>query len=521
MNGGKIKKARISLKWRLFAYFSAFTVVLLLILWVCQTLMLDTIYRQIKTDSLKKCVNEISNVIYKDNFGEKIEDVARTYDVNVKIVDSNYETVYSFAISPTNIIDRISGTDIYMLCERAVDNGGSYVQIFQQYLLEIHDDVHSKEHMETKNAFEGENKPDDLKTPQKNRHGFKRGEPPNFINPNTTLNLISTRIANLPDGSSCYIIVDSVITPVAATVRTLIVLLMYISIFTVIAAMLLAFFLARRIAKPIVNMNKNAKRLAKGDYNIKFDSKGYAEIEQLNETMNYAANELSKADRIRNELIANVSHDLRTPLTMIVGYSEVMRDIPGENSPENVQVIIDEATRLTSLVNDLLDISKLQAGTAAVKKEEYNITSSIREIISRFDKLKEKEGYSISFENEEEIYVNADESRISQVIYNLIINAINYTGEDKKIRVKLKRIENSVRFEVTDSGSGIPKEDLPYIWDRYYRVDKTHKRAQMGTGLGLSIVKTVLEGHGAVYGVDSTLGVGSTFWFELPDTVEK
>lgn len=521
MKGGKTKKARIGLKWRLFAYFSVFTGVLLLILWVCLTLMLDTVYRQIKTDSLKKCVNEISNVIYKDNFGEKIEDIARTYDVNVKIVDSNYETVYSYAISPTNVIDRISGTDIYMLCERAVDNGGSYVQFFQQYMLELHDEAHSKEHMEAKNDFEEEDKPDNSKTPQKNRRGFKRGEPPNFINPNTTLNLISTRIANLPDGSSCYIIVDSVITPVAATVRTLIVLLMYISIFTVIAAMLLAFFLARRISKPIVNMNKNAKRLAKGDYNIKFDSKGYAEIEQLNETMNYAANELSKADRIRNELIANVSHDLRTPLTMIVGYSEVMRDIPGENSPENVQVIIDEATRLTSLVNDLLDISKLQAGTAAVKKEEYNITSSVREIISRFDKLKEKEGYSISFEAEEEIYVDADESRISQVIYNLIINAINYTGEDKKVRVKLKRVNNSVRFEVTDSGSGIPKEDLPYIWDRYYRVDKAHKRAQMGTGLGLSIVKTVLEGHGAVYGVDSTLGVGSTFWFELPNALGK
>ncbi len=524
MNGGKTKKARIGLKWRLFAYFSVFTGVLLVILWVCQTLMLDTIYRQIKTDSLKKCVNEISNVIYKDNFGEKIEDIARTYDVNVKIVDSNYETVYSFAISPTNVIEKISGTDIYMLCERAVDNGGSYVQFFQQYMLEIHDDAHVKEHMAEKNAFEGETTQEENKntqTPQKSRRGFKRGEPPNFINPNTTLNLISTRVANLPDGSNCYIIVDSLITPVAATVRTLIVMLMYISVFTVIAAMLLAFFLARRISKPIVNMNKNAKRLAKGDYNIKFDSKGYAEIEQLNETMNYAAKELSKADRIRNELIANVSHDLRTPLTMIVGYSEVMRDIPGENSPENVQVIIDEATRLTSLVNDLLDISKLQAGTATVKKEEYNITSSVREIISRFDKLKEKEGYCISLEAEEDIYVIADESRISQVIYNLIINAINYTGEDKKVVVKLAKINDSVRFEVTDSGSGIPKEDLPYIWDRYYRVDKTHKRAQMGTGLGLSIVKTVLEGHGAVYGVDSTLGIGSTFWFELPDVVGK
>ena len=231
--------------------------------------------------------------------------------------------------------------------------------------------------------------------------------------------------------------------------------------------------------------------------------------------MNFAAKELSKADELRNELIANVSHDLRTPLTMIVGYSEVMRDIPGENSPENVQVIIDEATRLSSLVNDLLDISRLQSGTSKITRGEYNITDSIHRIISRFDKLKENEGYIITFDADEDVYINADENRLSQVIYNLITNAINYTSRDKRVNVRQKVSGDTVRIEITDNGEGIAKEDLPYIWDRYYRVDKTHKRAQMGTGLGLSIVKTVLESHGAVYGVDSTIGVGSTFWFEL------
>ena len=212
--------------------------------------------------------------------------------------------------------------------------------------------------------------------------------------------------------------------------------------------------------------------------------------------MNYAARELSKTDKLRRELIANVSHDLRTPLTMIIGYSEVMRDIPGENTPENIQVVIDEATRLSSLVTDILDISRLQSGGSNADKSEYNLTESIRNIIARFDKLKENDGYKIIFENDGDVMIFADENRMSQVIYNLIINAI--------------------RIEIRDSGEGIPKEDLPYIWDRYYKVDKTHKRAQTGTGLGLSIVKTVLEAHGAAYGVDSTLGIGSSFWFELP-----
>lgn len=504
----KKRRSKISLKLRLFAYFSVFTVILLAILWICQTLLLDSIYRQIKTDSLKKCVNEMAYQTKQEDYESSIEEIARAYDVNVKIVDSNYNSVYEFAVSPTNVVTRISGTDIFMLCERAEENGGSYVQTFQQFGAE--------NYSEGRGSVQYYGNGADTSTKNSNaRYGFTRGEPPVFASTNVLLNLISTRAALLPDGTGCYIIVDSVITPVNATVRTLVVMLMYISIFTVIFAMALAFLLAKRIANPIIAMNQTAKRLAKGDYGVTFDSRGYTEIEQLNDTMNFAAKELSKADELRNELIANVSHDLRTPLTMIVGYSEVMRDIPGENSPENVQVIIDEATRLSSLVNDLLDISRLQSGTSKITRGEYNITDSIHRIISRFDKLKENEGYIITFDADEDVYINADENRLSQVIYNLIINAINYTSRDKRVNVRQKVSGDTVRIEITDNGEGIAKEDLPYIWDRYYRVDKTHKRAQMGTGLGLSIVKTVLESHGAVYGVDSTIGVGSTFWFEL------
>ncbi len=510
------KKSKTSLKFRLFAYFSVFTAILLSILWICQTLLLDTIYRQIKTDSLKHCTNEIAYAIKEKNYEESVEELARAYDVNVKIVDANYEMLYIYAVSPTNIVTRISGTDIFMLCERAEENGGSYTQPFQQFVKETHETTEVLPQNPENSKGDKENG-----ETGKRDSDFVRGEAPVFTNSNVLLNLISARSAELRDGSSCYIIVDSVITPVNATVRTLVVMLMYISIFTVIFATGLAFIIAKRISNPIVSMNKNAKRLAKGDYNVRFESCGYAEIEELNETMNYAAKELSKADELKNELIANVSHDLRTPLTMIIGYSEVMRDIPGENSPENVQVIIDEATRLSSLVNDLLDISRLQAGISKVSKEEYNITDNARSIISRFDKLKEKEGYDINFEDCGDVYVNADENRISQVIYNLIINAINYTGEDKQVTVREKKTDTHVRIEVIDKGEGIAKEDLPYIWDRYYRVDKTHKRAYMGTGLGLSIVKTVLENHGAVYGVDSTQGVGSTFWFELKRVKDK
>lgn len=516
--------SKISLKWRLFGYFSVFIIVLLGILWICQTVLLDTIYRQIKTDSLKRCVNEIAYAIKDENYYDNLEELARSYDVSIKIVDTDYETIYSYAVSPTNIVNRISPAELFILCNRAQRNNGTYVQVYQQYVKETIMERRQRARTEETGQTIEPSKYFDTQsdTPKHESEPFKRGEPPIFISTDVLLNLISTRVAALHDGTSCYIVVDSVITPVNATVRTLVIMLLYITVFTVIIALIIAFVMARRIANPIIKMNKSAKRLAKGDYQVRFDSRGYKEIEQLNETMNYAATELSRADELRRELIANVSHDLRTPLTMIIGYSEVMRDIPGENSPENMQVVIDEATRLSSLVNDLLDISRLQAGTVGITKEEYNLTQSIRKIISRFDKLTESDGYNISFEHSSEIYINADENRISQVIYNLIINAINYTGQDKNVRVIQSKTGNgAVRIEIKDSGVGISKEELPYIWDRYYRVDKTHKRAQMGTGLGLSIVKTILESHGAVYGVDSTVGKGSTFWFELQECIKK
>ena len=201
---------------------------------------------------------------------------------------------------------------------------------------------------------------------------------------------------------------------------------------------------------------------------------------------------------------------------MITGYGEVMRDLPGENTPENIQIIIDEATRLSSLVNDLLDLSKLQSGSIKPQKSRFCLTDSIRDIFKRYSKLKEQDGYNIEFECGEDVFVVADELRISQVIYNLVNNAINYAGDDKTVIVTQIVKDNIVRIEVTDHGEGISPENLQYIWDRYYKVDKEHKRGVIGTGLGLSIVKGILDSHNAHYGVKSTLGKGSTFWFELP-----
>jgi len=253
---------------------------------------------------------------------------------------------------------------------------------------------------------------------------------------------------------------------------------------------------------------------------VEFDGKDYKEITELSETLNHTAKELSKSDVLQKELLANVSHDLRTPLTMITAYSEVMRDLPGENTPENVQVIIDETKRLTFLVNDLLDMSKIQAGVTTLETKEYDLTESINAAIERHSKLLEPYGYKVIFKYDRHVLVEADEFKIYQVIYNLIGNAVNYTGEDKKVIIKQIVENGNVRIQVIDSGEGIPKDKLENVWDRYYKIDKEHKRAIMGSGLGLSIVQNILKLHNAKYGVESEEGVGSTFWFELPVTSE-
>jgi signal transduction histidine kinase len=192
-----------------------------------------------------------------------------------------------------------------------------------------------------------------------------------------------------------------------------------------------------------------------------------------------------------------------------------MRDLPNENTPENAQIIIDEAMRLTTLVNDLLNLSKIQSGAQTLNISEFNLTQLLGQMINRTSELVKKEGYVIQFIYDDEVYVMADETLISQAFYNLLINAINYTGEDKKVVVKQTISRDEVKVEVTDTGEGIAPEDLPYVWDRYYKIDKNHKRAITGTGIGLSIVKSIMEMHGTKYGVVSKVNEGSTFWFCL------
>jgi len=317
-------------------------------------------------------------------------------------------------------------------------------------------------------------------------------------------------------GSDFYVLIGTTITPLNSTAQVLREQMLVVVVFLVVAAAGLAWLMARSIAKPIIDINESAKELTQHNYDVTFDTEGYREIAELRDTLNEAAAELNKTEKLRRELMANISHDLRTPLTMIIGYGEVMRDLPGENTPENVQVIIDEAHRLNLLVEDVLDLSKLEASVDEMVFGPVNLTQAVEDMVLRCARMTEKDGYRISFQAAEDVWVQGDELRLSQVVYNLIGNALTHTGADRLVRVEQRIEKDYVQIGFSDSGQGIAPDRLKDIWQRYYKVDKVHRRSRVGTGLGLSIVKDIVEKHGGECGVESSEGKGSTFWFRLP-----
>lgn len=470
----------------MFGSFAIFTAVIVALLWLFQVVLLDTFYKAIKVNEIKSVAYQICDNINSATLQEELQRVAVDNQICGIICDGQGNRLYSETAVPNCVIHRLSGWDLAMVYTLTAQNGGSYFERFPQEVRQS------------------------ITVLGSNMVFLRQQESPEVM--------IFAQMVTRSDGKQLMVLLNSVISPVGSTVDTLRYQLIAVSVIMILMGLLLAFLLSRKIGKPIESLNSAAKVLATGDYEVNFEGEGYREVHELSDTLNYAARELAKTEHLQRDLIANISHDLRTPLTLITGYAEVMRDLPGENTPENVQIIIDEATRLSTLVNDVLDLSKLQAGVVPMQCSVFNLTASVRQILTRYTKLTD---YHIVFYASEDVYVHADELKISQVVYNLVNNALTYTGPDKSVTLRQTVEDEKVRISVSDTGDGIPQDKLNDIWERYYKVDKAHKRAQVGTGLGLAIVKMILDMHGGEYGVRSQEGVGSTFWFELGTVSEE
>lgn len=454
-----------------------FTAIILVILWLFQVVFLDDFYKAVRTRNIKNSAQTIAKYLDDDNFENYLYQICKQNDVCSYVVDVDGNIMYSVDIVPMCTIHSMTYAQLQELINSAQKNNGESVK---RYFFANDDDDWLNQKLMSQ-----------------------------------TESIVYTKILTTTQNKQYVLIINATITPVDATIGTLRTQIIIITFFMLIIALILAWIMSRKISNPIISINQSSKELAKGNYDVIFADDDYKEIAELGETLNYASKELKKTEDLQRELIANISHDLRTPLTMIIGYSEAIKDLPGENTAENMQIIIAEAQRLTSLVNDVMDLSKLKAGVQELKEVEFDLTQSILDIISRYKKLIEQDGYSIEFNYDKHIHVYADELKISQVIYNLINNAITYTGQDKKVTVNQSEDEEYVRIAVIDSGEGIATEEINDIFDRYYKIEKSHKRAKIGTGLGLSIVKGILSAHKAKYGVISELGKGSEFYFVL------
>ena len=483
----------VSVSSKLLFYFLIFMMLMLAVLFVFQVMLLNVFYRHTKMTEMEH-VSEMIEVSLEDGrsgLSKSVIDHADEYRICVRVFEVGQNGLSEIAdvnAAESCFLHHIDSRMMELLYQKALGQEGHYRTV--------------KPMTAPKSEIVEEQETDDLVN--SGRQIFTE-----------RLSMITVDICSSENGATYAIMLNSELTPLRATVQTLRMQFIWIAVIFVGLALLMAMVFARSIISPIVRMNQSAKQLAEGNYDVQFEGDGYRETRELAETLNYASKELSKNDRLQKELIANVSHDLRTPLTMIKGYREIMRDSPGENTPENMQAIIDETERLSELVSALLDISRLQADAAELIPEPFDLTEQVQTSVERYDKLRSQDGYSVQFLYDCHVFVNADRAMMLRVLYNLINNGINYAGEDKTVTVRQECFGNKVRISVIDHGAGIAEEQIPLIWDRYYKVDRVHKRAVVGTGLGLSIVKTVLERHGAAYGVESQVGKGSTFWFEL------
>ncbi len=444
--------------------------VLLLISFLQKTFLADT-YKDNKISYLKAVASEVDTGLKDNNIESVFNTISYSNEVCVRVVTDSVVIGNEYKEANSCALGKLTTRQLSNIASQTIANGGE--KLFDNYYFQSNGQYDGSIYIYSK-----------LST----------------INNENVLILLSTNIV-----------------PLKVTLDTMSDQFNIIIIVVVLVTILLALSLSSIIVLPIKRMEKEAKNLPIGKYDsssIKTDAK---EIESLNNTLAMANEEIIKADRARKELIGNVSHDLRTPLTMIVGYGEMIRDLPEENTPENINVIIDEAKRLSTLVDDLLDLSKVETGEINLHEDDINLSTLLAQLYHQFEPFCKSKDITLVLDiKDENVIVHIDGNRAKQVLYNFVNNALQYNdAKDKKIIIGEEKINDSYRLYVYDNGSGIKEEDKEKIWNRYYKVDREHKRFHIGSGIGLSLCKEILEKMGLNYGVDSKDGEYSKFYFDV------
>ncbi len=448
-----------SLRVNIWLYLSAFTLIIIVFLWVFQLLIIRLFYENSIETQIKETSSQVTNLYLSEEYLDKdtLDMISYEENVCIEIIREN-KTLYSSNTFNRGCLPSAEYKDEFF----------NQSENEKMYIL-------SNERLKSNNLV----------------YATKTNDIYLFVN--TSLD---------PLNNTYYILSD---------------LLIIVSIIVIALAILLGYFISIRISKPITKISDKAKLLAKGNYKFNFEGNNIQEINDLAQTLNNAKIELEKTDQLRRDLLANVSHDLKTPLTMIKGYAEVIKDFNHKDKKQmfkDLDVIIEESNRLNNLVEDILEMSKQESNKELLNTEQFDIVDLIKKVVNRFSIY---DDYKIECNTPNKLLIKADKMKIEQVLYNLISNAINYTGKDKLVTINVNKASN-IRVEIKDSGKGIKETELPYIWNKYYHSDKNHQRTKSGTGLGLFIVKTILENHNFKYGVITKKNLGTTFYFEIKDT---
>ncbi|HEX3021877.1 MAG TPA: HAMP domain-containing sensor histidine kinase [Lachnospiraceae bacterium] len=451
---------------------------IMVLLWLFQIVFLNQFYSVLEIGELQKDAREIVNEIENlkdigqirsaDGLLDELEDFVYKNQISIEVIDREYNVIYQ-------------GTS---------GNKMSFPGVMQDSFLET-----------AKKALSGEESKKEVTHPKFGYQFMMIGIP-------------------IYDNHSVEGAV-AIIMPMAAIAETVHILesqLVIITCILLIISLLISYKLSKTLSDPILRISRQAESYAAGEYEVRIPAVQDDELGKLAKRMNDMGESLARNEKLQKELIANVSHELRTPLTLIRGYAETLRDVTGENPQKREKqlgIIIEESERLGNIVEDILNLSQLQAGAVMIEKEPFSLKEMLEVI---------KEHYELGTYGRELVFVGVmelrenligDKNKLQQVFHNLIGNAFRHSENNQQVEVAVIPTGNTVRIEVRDKGEGIAKEDIDHVFERYYKGKRKDGKKSSGTGLGLAIVKNILEMHQAAYGVESVLGEGSTFWFEL------
>ena len=447
---------------KIFKYLAIFSLFILIFLFFFQVIFINTFYEWTKTKTIKNLSKDILVTENDTTLYDKLDRVSYKENVCIELSNSNGDALYS------------SSGNNCRLRSKAIK---------RKFIL-------SNKKTNTYNLVNNFTKEKSIMT--------------------------ATKISN-----NLYIFISTSLIPLDSTINIIEQQLIVVSIVVLLLSIVVAYFISKRLSDPIIKISKAANLIAKGKLKTNFETTSdIKELIDLTNALNDMKEELSKTEELQKDLMANVSHDLKTPLTMIKAYAELILDIninDKEKCISNLNIIIEEVNRLNDLVNDILALTKVENDLDKLDISNFDLIKLIEKIVKQHNIYVIKDGYSIEFihNNIKELKIDADKKKIEQVIYNLLNNALNYTGENKKVIIKVEEDDKDYTIMVIDSGKGIDKKEIDHIFDRYYRSKKNHKRYVYGTGLGLSIVKNILLLHNYPYGVTSKKNKGTTFYFKI------